>query len=278
MASRKRNRAVHVCVLSPIQEESVTPTANIPESVVEEEVNELFLGGPEDPSILKSFKTHIALAIWMQQERPPLKCMHHKSKLTEWVWSKEGNNIQFSNIIIESGLSELATCSYREPRSSNLLLQELREKLDWLSANEVEWNPYTHEFHEVTFYTGCIKCLDKIEPYHPERVLRQFDLVQTIPPDPLLSLRVKSRTISEVCTIWDQSWDKWDSHLLSSSARGEVISYPSECCYNYLDWFGRISHVMVQHPCHLLNFSALEQQQKHAGSSSHIDFETVITT
>ncbi|XP_028115037.1 uncharacterized protein LOC114312948 [Camellia sinensis] len=32
-----------------------------------------FLGGPLDPSILKSFKAHIAVAIWEQKERNPLR-------------------------------------------------------------------------------------------------------------------------------------------------------------------------------------------------------------
>ncbi|XP_028106926.1 protein MAIN-LIKE 1-like [Camellia sinensis] len=54
----------------------------------------------------------------------------------------------------------------------------------------VTWDPYRdyrqhHLCHEITFYTGCLKCLDVVEPYHLERVLRQFGRVQTIPSVPL---------------------------------------------------------------------------------------------
>ncbi|THG11079.1 hypothetical protein TEA_002610 [Camellia sinensis var. sinensis] len=69
-------------------------------------------------------------------------------------------------------------------------LQMLREALDKLTFDEVTWDPYQycrqhHPCHEITFYSGCLKCLDVVEPYHPKRVLRQFGRVQTIPPAPL---------------------------------------------------------------------------------------------
>ncbi|XP_028101835.1 protein MAIN-LIKE 1-like [Camellia sinensis] len=69
-------------------------------------------------------------------------------------------------------------------------LQTLREQLDMLRANEIEWDPYRlcrthHPLHVVAYYTGCLKCFDIVELYHPNRVLRQFGRVQTIPPEPL---------------------------------------------------------------------------------------------
>lgn len=39
-----------------------------------------------------------------------------------------------------------------------------------------------HSLSNITFFSGCLKCGGIIEPYHPERVLRQFGYVQTIPP------------------------------------------------------------------------------------------------
>ncbi|XP_028096033.1 protein MAIN-LIKE 2-like [Camellia sinensis] len=69
----------------------------------------------------------------------------------------------------------------REAGSTISHLQALREELDRLAFDEVTWEPYRHcrqhhPCHEITFYTGCLKCLDVVEPYHPERVLRQFVL------------------------------------------------------------------------------------------------------
>ncbi|THG00141.1 hypothetical protein TEA_015205 [Camellia sinensis var. sinensis] len=58
------------------------------------------------------------------------------------------------------------------------------------ATSTVTWDPYRdcrqhHPCHEITFYSDYLKCLDVVEPYHLERVLRQFGGVQTIPPAPL---------------------------------------------------------------------------------------------
>ncbi|KAL7182369.1 hypothetical protein ACSBR1_041138 [Camellia fascicularis] len=84
--------------------------------------------------------------------------------------------------------------SRREAGSTISYLQALREELDRLAFDEVTWDPYRdcrqhYPCHEITFYSGCLKCLDVVEPYHPERVFRQFGRVQTIPPAPLNSVR-----------------------------------------------------------------------------------------
>ncbi|RWR97226.1 serine/threonine-protein phosphatase 7 long form [Cinnamomum micranthum f. kanehirae] len=46
-----------------------------------------------------------------------------------------------------------------------------------------------HPFNEVAYYCGCIKCMDVVEPYHSDMVLRQFGRVQTIPSLPLAPIR-----------------------------------------------------------------------------------------
>ncbi|CAL8155504.1 unnamed protein product [Prunus armeniaca] len=50
---------------------------------------------PIDPSLLTSFKTHIAAAIWNNQEREPLRCMSKASTLHEWNWWANPNNSIF---------------------------------------------------------------------------------------------------------------------------------------------------------------------------------------
>ena len=51
--------------------------------IVDEDIlTQPFPGGPTDPSILKSFKSHVATAIWNgADERGPLKCHNHSSKI-----------------------------------------------------------------------------------------------------------------------------------------------------------------------------------------------------
>ncbi|KAL7248480.1 hypothetical protein ACSBR2_003250 [Camellia fascicularis] len=44
-------------------------------------------------------------------------------------------------------------------------------------CHKVIWDPYhdkriEHPFSDVAYYSGCLKCMHIIEPYHPDRVLR----------------------------------------------------------------------------------------------------------
>ncbi|XP_028077085.1 protein MAIN-LIKE 1-like [Camellia sinensis] len=69
--------------------------------------------------------------------------------------------------------------SRREVGSSIDHLKSFRAELDSLVVTDVIWDPYhscrdRHPCNPVTFYHGCLKCLDVVEPYHPNRVLRQF--------------------------------------------------------------------------------------------------------
>ncbi|CAL5381876.1 unnamed protein product [Camellia sinensis] len=74
---------------------------------VEEVLTGPFPGGPSDPSVLKSFKAHIAAAIWDQKERNPLRCYNHASKILEWRWWSRTDNRRFRDIVQQSGLSSL---------------------------------------------------------------------------------------------------------------------------------------------------------------------------
>ncbi|KAK9128096.1 hypothetical protein Syun_016893 [Stephania yunnanensis] len=68
-------------------------------------------------------------------------------------------------------------------------LGSIRRTLDRLRPSEVIWDPYVNYgengvVHVMAFYSGTIKYMDVVEPYHLERILRQFGHVQSI-PDPL---------------------------------------------------------------------------------------------
>ncbi|KAF5932475.1 hypothetical protein HYC85_028646 [Camellia sinensis] len=58
------------------------PTGDDVDIIDEDILTQPFLGGPTDPSILKSFKNHVVAAIWSgADERGPLKCHNHSSKI-----------------------------------------------------------------------------------------------------------------------------------------------------------------------------------------------------
>ncbi|CAL9026495.1 unnamed protein product, partial [Prunus brigantina] len=105
-----------------------------------------------DPSLLTSFKTHIAAAIWNNQviwfmvinfnfvflfnsEREPLRCMSKTSTLREWIWWGNPNNSIFKGYIQRSGLEHLIRCSYRN--ADKIVVSTFVEM----------WHPETNTFH-----------------------------------------------------------------------------------------------------------------------------------
>ncbi|KAI8530019.1 hypothetical protein RHMOL_Rhmol11G0021500 [Rhododendron molle] len=58
-----------------------------------------------------------------------------------------------------------------------------RGMLDNLRPSQVVFDPYTNrrQVADVVFYMGCIRAMAVLEPYLPDRVLRQFGMVQLVP-------------------------------------------------------------------------------------------------
>ncbi|XP_028061484.1 protein MAIN-LIKE 1-like [Camellia sinensis] len=111
--------------------------ASLPDSptVQEEYLTHVFPGGSTDPSILRSFNSHVTAAIWHGEERGPLKCHNHSSKILAWPWWSVDNNTRFKAIIEQSRLSQLARCTYRF--INKLLISSFVER----------WQPETNTFH-----------------------------------------------------------------------------------------------------------------------------------
>ncbi|GMP25394.1 hypothetical protein CsSME_00002283 [Camellia sinensis var. sinensis] len=105
--------------------------------IVDEDIlTQPFLGGPIDPLILNSFKSHVVAAIWNGvNERGPLKCHNHSSKIRSWLWWEQGNNVIFVNIVEMSGLAHLACCTYRFV--NKIVVSSFVER----------WQPETNTFH-----------------------------------------------------------------------------------------------------------------------------------
>ncbi|GMQ06244.1 hypothetical protein CsSME_00050900 [Camellia sinensis var. sinensis] len=107
--------------------------------IVDEDIlTQPFPGGPTDPSILKSFKSHITAAIWNgADEKGPLKCHNHSSKIRLWPWWEQGNNATFVNIVEMSGLAHLTHCTYRFV--NKIVVSSFVER----------WQPETNTFHFI---------------------------------------------------------------------------------------------------------------------------------
>ncbi|KAG5528943.1 hypothetical protein RHGRI_029562 [Rhododendron griersonianum] len=299
--------------------------------------------GPQDRSLLKDFRNHVATAIWGGTERKLLKTYNHSRLLRKWELPK--TNRRFMEKVTASGLLPLAGITYKY--SNNVLLSAFVERwhpqmnsfhfrfgemtitLDnvpyligvpveglavhaevhgkedcvalprrWLGVTKAnakaaifcggvtfEWlwnnfheskddatddrhfpmfrhamNPnYTEDlpraarWHsrreaksattvryremlddvqatqcravvaDIVFYTGCICCMTVEEPYLPDRVLRQFGLVQFVPGPPLALLRgSRGSTAATYSVVYQYTEALWTvSHVRVAPNRGE---------------------------------------------------------
>ncbi|KAM7474205.1 hypothetical protein LguiB_021448 [Lonicera macranthoides] len=131
MSERKRR-----AISSKAQESQVTNTApsNLENRTGESSGGGAILGGPKDSSVLTSFESHIAYAIWNNSDaRKPLKCIHHFQKLKEWDITKECEGVW--ERVKASGLMNLTEFTYK-----------FIEKT-LVSAFIERWHPETNTFH-----------------------------------------------------------------------------------------------------------------------------------
>ncbi|XP_028065031.1 protein MAIN-LIKE 1-like [Camellia sinensis] len=112
------------------------PTGGNIDIVDEDILTQPFLGEPTDPSILKRFKSHVAIAIWnVLMKGGPFKCHNHLSKFRSWPWWEQGNNATFVNIVELLGLAHLACCKCRFV--NKIVVPSFVER----------WQPETNTFH-----------------------------------------------------------------------------------------------------------------------------------
>ncbi|KAJ1423148.1 Phosphatidylinositol-specific phospholipase C, X domain [Sesbania bispinosa] len=105
----------------------------------------------------------------------------------------------------------------------------------------VIWMPYEghrvhRPFHDVLWYRGHITCGSIVFPHLPERVLRQYGHIQSIPPSPHDAFPVSG--ISDI----HYQFLHYEDHLLEDVYRGPQMTIPAKCVDDYMRWYHRISH------------------------------------
>lgn len=102
-----------------------------------------------------------------------------------------------------------------------------------------------------TLYHGTIRYMHIIEPYMPDRVLRQFGYLQIIPSAPIVPLRGTKR--SRLMNTYRVNHSAMDSQWnvprcgLDSAYYGHQAQPPHQAVSDYLEWFIERSHPRV-HP------------------------------
>jgi len=92
-------------------------------------------------------------------------------------------------------------------------------------------------FDRVCLYSGWLRCGDCMVRYLPERVLRQFGRVQTIPRHPVESAS-PDVNLAEITKRFRRALD----YALTPQQLGERAVHDVEAVDGYIDWFYRHSH------------------------------------
>ena len=118
-------------------------------------------------------------------------------------------------------------------------VKDKRKNLDDLPANAVVWSPYDHHrevrgFDDVSLFSGWIRSSGIKCPYYPERVLRQFGGMQTVPPP----LTFEPPSYEEI----DHMWLLY--HLYRVIITQPAVN-PTQTVPMYLAWYREHSHPLM---------------------------------
>ncbi|PRQ32170.1 putative protein-serine/threonine phosphatase [Rosa chinensis] len=176
--------------------------------------------------------------------------------LEAWIY-EHFRNVVSPHLRVEYSKNEPRVNRWEPRKDAGLSLvyvQALRQQLDHMQAHKDPYRGHreAHPLLEITFYTGMLKCLDIVEPYYPDRVLRQFGRVQTIPRNPYTPSRVRrvsdSKSYKVVYEYFDGLWQRWRDHVLADANRSTPVKFSYDCTPEYLSWYQKITHPYVQHP------------------------------
>ncbi|GAU41518.1 hypothetical protein TSUD_302570 [Trifolium subterraneum] len=127
---------------------------------------------------------------------------------------------------------------------------ETRTSLDRMEVDEVTFCPYEDHrqfrpFQDISWYSGWIMCgSSMICPHLPERVLRQYGHVQSIPRAPGVSAKAGMNHFS----IQDAFDEYLNENYVTEEMRGPRDVHGYETVSGYIAWFYRVSHPKIWPP------------------------------
>lgn len=143
-----------------------------------------------------------------------------------------------------------------------------REHLDNMQMSDFMFTPYESHRHvkpliDVCWFSGWLRCGDKKGMHLPERVLRQYGYVQTIPRDPAASAP-SNMTLEQIDQVYSE---EMESRLIEGDMRGAAVQNPWDHQPGYMAWYHRVSHPKMlrleahEHPPEPPHLEVLIEQQ-----------------
>ncbi|KAJ1421598.1 Phosphatidylinositol-specific phospholipase C, X domain [Sesbania bispinosa] len=126
---RREVQEIQEAVVPDVDEEEVPTDDEAQQGDPVDVQAEVYGGGPEDTSVLRTYHRHVALRLWNGEDRGTLKLVSHGRKLTTPV------EAYIRDIVVNSGLAPLIDCSH------SLVDRGL------LSAFAERWHRNTCSFH-----------------------------------------------------------------------------------------------------------------------------------
>jgi len=127
--------------------------------------------------------------------------------------------------------------------------EQFRGLLDSMEHCQVTWRSYKHRrdvtpFHDVCWYSGWIMAgKQRMVRHLPERVLRQYRYVQTVPRPPTTIMPLAPANVAT-------AFLEFALHVIAQQHRGAQVSddEPWKHSYRYIRWFYRVSHPIIVNP------------------------------
>jgi hypothetical protein len=116
---------------------------------------------------------------------------------------------------------------------------------DRILPHDITWRPFEDyrdviPFAEHALYSGWIRNGSRKIKYLPERALRQFGYVQSIPRHPEQCATIMT-TLDQV----DEQWAGYQHRVLTTEMLGSRVVLPTDTVSGYMDWYLKISHSYI---------------------------------